>query len=161
MPGVEAATVVKSTPFAGHHVPPIGVPGMAESPSVNGQLPFLIAATPEFLDILGIDILQGRGFTQDDERGAPVVIVNQTMARTVWPGESALGKCIRIGFDPSFDPFTADRSARAADDGAVPRGRRRLARRASAVDRAGRRRGSTDAVLRAVLAGARTARGRR
>jgi hypothetical protein len=29
------------------------------------------------------------------------------MARTVWPGESALGKCIRIGFDPSFDPFTA------------------------------------------------------
>jgi len=107
MPGVEGATVVKATPFAGHHVPPIGVPGMAESPSVNGQLPFLIAATPEFLDILGIDILQGRGFTRDDERGAPVVIVNQTMARTVWPGGSALGKCIRIGFDPSFDPFTA------------------------------------------------------
>ena len=57
--------------------------------------------------ILGIEILQGRGFTPDDERGAPVVIVNQTMARTVWPGESALGKCIRIGFDPSFDPLTA------------------------------------------------------
>ncbi len=107
MPGVEAATIVKTTPFAGHHVPPIGIPGMAESPSVNGQLPFLIAATPEFLDILGIDIVQGRRFTRDDERGAPVVIVNQTMARTVWPGESALGKCIRIGFDPSFDPFTA------------------------------------------------------
>jgi hypothetical protein len=70
-------------------------------------LPFLIAATPEFLDILGIDILQGRRFTTDDERSAPVVIVNQTMARTVWPGENALGKCIRIGFDPSFDPFTA------------------------------------------------------
>jgi predicted permease len=107
LPGVDAATVVKSTPFAGHHVPPIGIPGMAESPSVNGQLPFLIAATPEFFDILGIDILQGRRFTRDDERGAPVVIVNQTMARTVWPGERALGKCIRIGFDPSFDPFTA------------------------------------------------------
>jgi putative ABC transport system permease protein len=107
MPGVESATVVQSMPFTGFHVPPIGVPGMAESPSVNGQLPFLIAATPEFLDILGIDILQGRRFTADDERGAPVVIVNQTMARTVWPGENALGKCIRIGFDPSFDPFTA------------------------------------------------------
>jgi len=107
MPGVESATVVQSMPFTGFHVPPIGVPGMAESPSVNGQLPFLIAATPEFLDILGIDILHGRRFTADDERGAPVVIVNQTMARTVWPGENALGKCIRIGFDPSFDPFTA------------------------------------------------------
>ena len=38
-------------------------------------------------------------------RGAPVVVVNETMARTVWPGENALGKCIRIGFDPSFDPL--------------------------------------------------------
>ena len=107
MPGVDGATEIQSTPFAGHHVLPIGVPGMAEPPSVNGQLPYLIAATPEFLRILGIDIAEGRPFTRDDERGAPVVIVNQTMARTVWPGESALGKCIRIGFDPSFDPFTA------------------------------------------------------
>ena len=32
---------------------------------------------------------------------------NETMARSVWPGESALGKCIRIGFDPGFDPETA------------------------------------------------------
>jgi predicted permease len=107
MPGVESATTVQALPFSGFHVPPIGVPGRAEPPSVDGQLPFLIAATPEFLEILGIDLLQGRRFTANDERGAPVVIVNQTMARTVWPGESALGKCIRIGFDPSFDPFTA------------------------------------------------------
>ncbi len=107
MPGVESATVVQSMPFAGFTVPPIGVPGMAESPSVNGQLPYLIAATPEFFEILGIDVVQGRRFTADDERSAPVVVVNQTMARTVWPGENALGKCIRIGFDPSFDPLTA------------------------------------------------------
>ena len=80
---------------------------MAESPSVDGQLPFLHAATPEFFDILGIDVVQGRRFTAADERGAPVVIVNETMARSVWPGESALGKCIRIGFDPAFDPETA------------------------------------------------------
>ena len=96
MPGVESATVVQSMPFTGFTVPPIGVPGMAESPSVNGQLPYLIAVMPEFFEILGIEIVQGRGFTPDDERSAPVVIVNQTMARTVWPGESALGKCIGI-----------------------------------------------------------------
>ena len=29
------------------------------------------------------------------------------MARTIWPGQSALGKCIRIGFDPDFDPLTS------------------------------------------------------
>jgi hypothetical protein len=60
-----------------------------------------------FFDILGVDIVQGRTFSGDDDRGEPVVIVNQTMARGVWPNESAIGKCIRIGFDPSFNPFTA------------------------------------------------------
>jgi len=29
--------------------------------------------------------------------GAPVVVINQTMARTLWPGESAIGKCMKLG----------------------------------------------------------------
>ena len=107
LPGVEIATTVKTMPFTGFHVPPISVPGLAGPPQVNGQLPFLIAATPQFLDILDVAIVEGRRFVESDERGAPVVIVNETMARSVWPGESALGKCIRIGFEPSFDPSTA------------------------------------------------------
>jgi predicted permease len=107
LPGVQSATVIDGLPFAGHNVPPISVPGHVTAPSVGGQLPFLNAATPEFLAILDIRIVEGRGFTDADERGAPVAIVNQTMAREVWPGQSALGKCIRIGFDPDFDPATA------------------------------------------------------
>ncbi len=107
LPGVRAATVITSLPFAGHNVPPIAVPGRPDPPSVGGQLPFLQAATPEFFDILGVRILEGRALTAADDKGAPVVVVNETMARTLWPGESALGKCIRIGFDPGFDPETA------------------------------------------------------
>ena len=107
LPGVERATIVNSLPFGSHHVPPISVPGKDKPPSVDGQLPFLNAATPEFLQILGIRIVDGRTFTSDDAKGAPVVIVNETMARQVWPGERAVGKCIRIGFDPDFDPETA------------------------------------------------------
>ena len=42
--------------------------------------------------------------TEADDRGTPVVLVNQSMARGVWPGESAVGKCIRIGFPPDFQP---------------------------------------------------------
>lgn len=107
VPGVRAATPIAAIPFSGFNVPPIAVPGLAGPPNVNGQLPFLQAATPEFFDILGIRIIQGRRFTAADDRGAPIVIVNETMARTLWPGESAIGKCIRIGFDPNFDPETA------------------------------------------------------
>ena len=110
LPGVERATLVGSLPFSGFNVPPIGVPGGSLPTGPEIQLPFLTAATPEFLDILGIRVVQGRGFDAADERGAPVVLVNRTMADTLWPGESALGKCIRVGFDPDFDPATFDHS---------------------------------------------------
>ena len=49
------------------------------------QLPFLIAATPDLFDILGIEVVQGRPFTAADDSGDLVVIVNETMAREVWP----------------------------------------------------------------------------
>jgi predicted permease len=107
VPGVQAATIIGALPFAGHNVPPIAVPGHADPPNVGGQLPFLQAATPELFDILGVRIVEGRAFTAADDSGGPVVVVNQTMAQSLWPGDSAIGKCIRIGFDPSFDPETA------------------------------------------------------
>jgi predicted permease len=107
IPGVQAATTIAAIPFSGFNVPPISVPGLAEPPGANRQLPFLQAATPEFFDILKIRIVAGRKLLPADERGAPVVVVNETMARTVWPGQSAVGKCIRIGFDPDFNPETA------------------------------------------------------
>jgi predicted permease len=107
IPGVQAATAIAAIPFSGFNVPPISVPGRAEPPGAGRQLPFLQAATPEFFDILRIRIVEGRKLTAADEHAAPVVVVNETMARTVWPGEPAIGKCIRIGFDPDFDPETA------------------------------------------------------
>ena len=144
LPGVEVVTTIQTLPFTGFNVPPISVPGLAEPPSVDGQLPFLVSSTTELFDILGLQIVEGRRFVEGDARSAPVVIVNQTMARTVWPGQSPLGKCIRIGFDPSFDPF-ARRPAAATGQRPVPRSHRRRPRRAPAVGHPDRRRGSADA----------------
>ena len=107
LPGVRSATAYQSLPFGGHHIPPISVPGRAEPPNVDGQLPFLIAATPELFEILGIEVVEGRRFAANDPRDQMVVIVNETMARVTWPGERAVGKCIRAGFDPAWDPYTA------------------------------------------------------
>jgi predicted permease len=107
LPGVQSVTPFRTLPFGGHDIPPIAIPGRADPPNMGGQLPYLIAAAPELFDILGVKIVQGRRFEAGDDRGEMVAIVNETMAREGWPGESAIGKCIRIGFDPSFDPFTA------------------------------------------------------
>jgi predicted permease len=107
LPGVELATAVQMIPFTGFHVIPISVPGLAGPPNVGGQLPYLFAATPELLEILDVSMVEGRRFVPSDDRGAPVMIVNESLARAAWPGERAVGKCVRIGFEPSFDPFTA------------------------------------------------------
>ncbi len=100
--GVRSATVFAALPSRGIHRPPISVPGVGE-PRLDGVPPSLIELTLESFDILRIDVVQGRRFTAEDDRGAPVVIVNETMARAVWPGTTAIGKCLRIGF-PSSDP---------------------------------------------------------
>jgi putative ABC transport system permease protein len=51
---------------------------------------------PRFFETAGIRLVEGRYLDErDGEGGAPVVVVNQTMARTFWPGESALGKRLR------------------------------------------------------------------
>ena len=108
MPGVVLATPINNIPFSGFNVPPIAVPGRDGPPAVGRQLPYLLATTPELLRILSVQLLEGRLLTDSDDRGAPVVLVNQSMARGVWPGESAVGKCIRIGFDPDFTPGSGE-----------------------------------------------------
>ena len=105
VPGVRAATVVSSMPFAWHFIPPISVPGRAEPPGAEHQLPIMYGATPTYLSLMHVRTVAGRLFTDEDRRGSPmVVLVNESMAREVWPGESAIGKCIRIGFDPTQEP---------------------------------------------------------
>ncbi len=51
---------------------------------------------------LGIPLLQGRFFTDHDQANAPqVLIINETMARLYWPGESAMGKRITFRDKPA------------------------------------------------------------
>ena len=152
LPEVEMATVINTIPFTGFNVPPIAIPGRPEPPAVGRQLPFLVAATPEFFKILGIRVMEGRGLTEADDRGTPVVLVNQSMARGVWPGESAVGKCIRIGFPPDFQPGFGPPVL--DDNVRVSRSRRRRQRHASALAVSAGQRGSADAVRRAVFTSA-------
>jgi predicted permease len=50
-----------------------------------------------FLDTIGTPLLFGRAFTADEVNAhTPVVIVSESTARSLWPGESALGKLLRI-----------------------------------------------------------------
>ncbi|MBI4474549.1 MAG: ABC transporter permease [Acidobacteria bacterium] len=51
-----------------------------------------------FFETLGIPLLQGRSFaSSDDMANPPVVVVNQILAETYWPGQNATGKRIQVG----------------------------------------------------------------
>jgi putative ABC transport system permease protein len=115
LPGVTGATVVQGMPFSSHHVPPISIPGLAGPPGGGGQLPIMYGATPAYLDLMHVVLREGRGITDRDAAGAPlVVLVNETMAETIWPGEGAIGKCVRAGYgdaSPGVDPMAAAAAA--------------------------------------------------
>jgi predicted permease len=54
---------------------------------------FQNVVSPRYFDVMSIPLLLGRQFTAlDDERAPRVVILNQTLARMMWPGENPLGK---------------------------------------------------------------------
>jgi len=57
--------------------------------------------TEGFLESLGLPLLEGRTFrTTDDRTSALVTVMNTSMARALWPGESALGRYVVLPWDP-------------------------------------------------------------
>ena len=77
------------------------VPGPEQQPSAGYSV-----ACPNIFRTLGIRLIAGREFTDRDTVGTPgVVVVNESMARTFWPGEEAIGKRFKIGGPASDGPW--------------------------------------------------------
>jgi predicted permease len=70
--------------------------GVDQNDRRNGRLTPLNQVGPGYFETLGIPIVRGRGFSEGDRAGAPMVaVVNETMARRLWPDQEALGKRFR------------------------------------------------------------------
>jgi putative ABC transport system permease protein len=58
------------------------------------------AASPDFFAAMGTRIIRGRGITAEDREHAPrIIVVSDAMAKKIWPGQDAIGKCIKINAD--------------------------------------------------------------
>jgi macrolide transport system ATP-binding/permease protein len=51
--------------------------------------------SPEYFSAVGIPIVRGRGFQPGETRDAPAIIVTESTAQRLWPGEDPLGKALR------------------------------------------------------------------
>jgi putative ABC transport system permease protein len=57
--------------------------------------------TADYFHMFGIPVLRGRAFTEADRRGAPpVVVINDAMAKKLWPGIDPIGHTLKM-FDPT------------------------------------------------------------
>jgi putative ABC transport system permease protein len=100
LPGVRAVTTAGYLPpdfgqMVGFH---LEVTGHELSDAVS-HTPFTLNdESARYFQVLGIPIVEGRTFTPQDERAEPqVVMLNQAMAKGLWPGASAVGQRLRYG----------------------------------------------------------------
>ncbi len=99
MPGVASAALAQRLPLsASIGITGIYIPGVHEGPDDEGYIADEAVVGSGYFETLGIPILEGRDFAVTDTPDSPAVaIVNETMARNYWPGESVLGKYFRSG----------------------------------------------------------------
>ena len=94
-PGVVSATPILSEPFIGQSLFILKLARVDQPATERAQNPFVPFefVGPDYFRTLAIPILRGRGFGGSDRPGfEPVVVVNETLARQLWPNEDPLGK---------------------------------------------------------------------
>ena len=99
LPGVESAAVAFPLPLDAYdYGTRVDIEGYQPPPDEGRvRLGYTIAG-PGYFRAMGTRLIDGREFTERDSTDAPrVVIINETMASRYWPGQSPIGKRIRVG----------------------------------------------------------------
>ncbi len=111
LPGVENASVDVDLPLFGFPGPR-GYMVEGQPPPPPGQEPIALtnSVSPEYFDTIGSPIAAGRGILPTDTAGGPrVVLINETMARTLFPDGDAIGRRLRpVGGTGGEDPEWAE-----------------------------------------------------
>ena len=100
VPGVTAAGANNCTPLSGAcNGTAIWFEGEPPATSPDDQPAIGIHfADGGYFRALQIPVVRGRLFSPGDRAGAPrVVVINESAARTFWPGKEALGRRVRVG----------------------------------------------------------------
>ncbi len=96
LPGVEAAATVTNLPFEQGPDMPFNIEGRADTDDNPGAQ--WRAITPDYFRVMKIPLLRGRYFTLGDTgQSAPVIIINQALARRFWGDKDPIGQRITVG----------------------------------------------------------------
>jgi putative ABC transport system permease protein len=104
LPWIEGASAALSLPVgSGIFVAgPIAIEGRAGGDSSQERVGGYQVVTPEYFSVMGIPLLRGRYFTDQDHADTlRVAIISQRMAERDWPDEDPIGRRFALDEDPS------------------------------------------------------------
>lgn len=101
VPGVKDVSIAQSAPLSYFYSPAMAAPVFVEGheppqgvtpPSVGNNF-----IGPNYFQTLGVPLLNGRDFTDQDRDGAPrVAIVNETLVHNLFPNDNPIGRKLRV-----------------------------------------------------------------
>jgi predicted permease len=107
IPGVVSVSAVSHMPIGGGGAGRGFViegqpdPGLENQPGAGYRV-----ICPNYFRTMGIRLVSGREFAEQDSQNAPdVIVINEAMARQFWPDEDPLGKRIKLGAFNSGNPW--------------------------------------------------------
>jgi macrolide transport system ATP-binding/permease protein len=98
LPGVESAVFARMTPlsYGSFSETPIAVDGYQPPPEEQPAVEYNEVG-PDYFNTIGIPLVSGREFTRaDDEKAAPIAVVNETMAAQYWRGKNPIGERVLV-----------------------------------------------------------------
>ncbi len=106
LPGVTAVAITSNMPVLGTNLRFYGV--LDRDYVDDGEYRFggYTRVSPTFFDLIGAEIVAGRGIEETDVlESQRVVVLDQRFVERNWPGEDALGKQVRLGRSDSENPW--------------------------------------------------------
>jgi len=105
--GVTAAGAINWLPFGGNLLS--GDVIVEAGPPAENSVVAKPAVSASYFRVMGIPLVSGRFFNDlDNDRGQPVVIVSERVAKQFWPGRNPLGQRLKVGFGrPEEQPWAS------------------------------------------------------
>ena len=107
LPGVVSVAGMSHHPLNSFFLPRMPLVGLTEPGAPTSKLPVHFHITPRLFSTMQTPIVRGREIDDTDTGASPwVAVVNESMARTFWPGGDAIGKQLTLDTVPGERPRT-------------------------------------------------------
>ena len=109
LPGVAGVTEGRVPLGGGLRSARVFLDASARDSNVPAPVLYYSYVSPNYFETLSVPILRGRTFTEDEARsGAPVTVISEATAKTLWPDQDPLGKRVTLDASGEFhDPQQA------------------------------------------------------